>query len=80
MIEHSGIFWQVHSPSLYVHDHGGVDILCGCNGRTWQLGIGDQYRDRCFDSRDEAMAAYARGAETARQAVDDLTLNWSPPA
>ena len=69
-----GITWDVHSPSLFVHNHGESQILCGCNGRTWQLGINDAYRDRLFFTRDHAMQAYARGVEQARQMAEA----WRP--
>ena len=71
-----GFLWEVHSPSLYVHAHGEADIMVGCNGRTWQIGIYPTYRDRCFASRDEAMAAYAKGVRDAQETAS----TWSPPA
>jgi len=64
-LESNGLTWEVHSPSLFVHAHGEADIMVGCNGRTWQLGINDVYRDRCFPSREAAMAAYAEGVRKA---------------
>ena len=74
-----GFLWEVHSPSLYVHAHGEADILCGCNGRTWQLGINNAYRDRCFPSRDAAMAAYARGVEETRAMAASWHEAWEAP-
>jgi hypothetical protein len=69
-IEHAGLVWEVHSPSLFVHAHdGSVDILVGCNGRTWQIGINDTYRDRQFFTRNQAMEAYAKGLADARRAA-----------
>lgn len=66
-----GITWDVHSPSLFVHEHhSGAQILCGCNGRTWQLGINDVYRDRQFFTRDQAMQAYADGVHKACQLAE----------
>jgi hypothetical protein len=47
--------------------------MVGCNGRTWQLGLDNVYRDRCFASREEAMAAYAEGVRKAC----DLANQWN---
>ena len=66
-----GITWDVHSPSLFVHNHGESQILCGCNGRTWQIGINDTYRDRQFFTRNQAMEAFAKGVEDARAATEN---------
>ncbi len=66
----AGLLWEVHSPSLFVHAHdGSIDILVGCNGRTWQIGINDTYRPRQFFTRDQAMEAFAKGVEDARRAA-----------
>ena len=73
-IEHAGLMWEVHSPSLFVHQHAhDVQILVGCNGQSWQLGINDAYRDRCFATRQDAMQAYADGFRKACE----LSGQWS---
>ena len=78
-IEAWGITWEVHSPSLFVHVHGEADIMVGCNGRTWQLGIYPTYRDREFPTRDAAMRAYAEGVEQARRIAQSWRLGDPQP-
>jgi hypothetical protein len=70
-IKSYGLTWEAHSPSLFVHIHAGTDVLVGFNGRGWQIGIGDTYRDREWPTRDGAMAAIAVALEDARRTAGD---------
>jgi hypothetical protein len=57
-IESYALTWEVHSPSLFVHRHGEADFLVGFNGRTWQIGINNEYRSATYPTRDACFAIW----------------------